>query len=140
MLLVIVIATPSIYVLSACTITVIGDGTPRSRLHHAKNVFVGEALEITDSTQDDVERGASPYAIRFRVEQYWKGVKTSELTVHSDLTGCGPFFQVGHKYLVYALGKTLEASPLGAKEVEKAGDDLQVLGQGKKLKEHQGKP
>src|SRR5262245_56867410 len=128
-LLLILVATPAASV-SACTIVVIGDGTPRSRLHHAKSVFVGEALEITDSMQDDLERGASRYAIRFKVEQDWKGVRTPELTVHSDLTGCGPNFQVGQKYLVYALGKTLEASPLGGREVEKAGDDLKVLGPG----------
>ena len=123
-----------------CTIEALGDDTPRSRLHYAKAVFVGEVVEIGSTPQAQQEQDASASAVRFRVERYWKGVKTKEMTVHSDLSGCGPSFTVGKKYLVYTRGKTLEASPLGAQELPNATEDLRLLGPGKLLKAEKARP
>jgi hypothetical protein len=114
-----------------CTIEALGDGTPRSRLHYAKAVFVGEVVEIGSTPRAQQEQCASALAVRFRVEQYWKGVNTKQITVHSDLTGCGPSFTVGKRYLVYARGSTLEAGPLAAQALQNAAADLRSLGPGK---------
>ena len=79
-------------------------------------VFLGEVLEISDSAvplfKGYKEAPKSSYAVRFRVIQYWKGPKGSEIVVHSDLGGlpCNQFaFKKGEKYLVYAEGKNLIA-------------------------------
>ena len=79
-------------------------------------VFIGEVIEISDSSvplfADYKPAPKSSYAVKFRVLEYWKGVKGSEITVHSDLGGfpCNQFaFSKGEKYLVYAEGKNLIA-------------------------------
>jgi hypothetical protein len=83
--------------------------------HHAKAVFVGEVLEVRESKQTDE---VTPYAVRFRVERYWKGVETNEITVHTDLHGCGPNLEVGNEYLVYAMSKQLETGCTRTRKIE----------------------
>jgi len=102
---------------------------------HAKVVFVGEVLEIANTPKQELEAGATQYAVRFRVDRYWKGVKASELIVHTDMTGCGPHFEIGQKYLVYAFGKTLETRFSRTKELGFADEDLRAIGPGKEFRE-----
>ncbi len=118
----------------ACTVEVIGDGSPRSMIHHARAVFAGEVLEITNTPQSEREMGVTPYSVRLRVNRYWKGVKTREVTVHTDMVGCGPHFEVGRTYLVYGFGKELETASSRTKELRFADDDLRVIGPGKEFK------
>jgi hypothetical protein len=77
-------------------------------------VFYGEVVDIWESDVplfDDQPKVGS-YAVKFKVIEYWKGVKGSETIVHSDLGGlsCHQFaFTKGKRYLVYAEGKNLIA-------------------------------
>jgi hypothetical protein len=103
-------------------------------MHRAKSVFVGEVVEIRKTSASDSEEGTSPFAVRLRVEKYWKGVKTIAVTVHVDLHGCGPAMKVGKKYLVFAMYKTLETACSGTKELAYADADLGALRPGKKYK------
>lgn len=119
-------------VAGACTIEIRGDGTPRSMLHHAKSVFTGEVLEIT-STPKEIE--ASSFAVRLRVNRFWKGVKTREVIVHTDMNSCGPHFDVGREYLVYGFGKELETRYSRTRELRFADEDLRAIGPGKELKQ-----
>src|SRR5215831_12003153 len=91
----------------SCTCEVFGDGSPRSEMHHAKAVFVGEVLEVRKATTAEQEDLFGPYIVRLRVERFWKGVKYGEILVETDLTGCGPHFKFGKKYLVYGMRKQL---------------------------------
>jgi hypothetical protein len=116
---------------SACTIEIRGDGSPGYMRRHAKVVFVGEVLEITDTPKAELELGANHYSVRLRVDRFWKGVKTREATVHTDMFGCGPRFEVGRKYLVYAFGEELETANTGTRELRYADKDLRAIGPGK---------
>jgi hypothetical protein len=104
----------------------------------AKAVFMGQVIEINQLTRREDRTGELfyPYAVKFKVEEYWKGVKTSEIIVLSDqgLLPChiGKFV-VGESYLVYAYGKKLLA-PINcdrSRSVGAASEDLQKLGNGK---------
>ena len=102
-------------------------------------VFVGQAVEIEQREYRADEPGGErlfPYAIKFKVERYWKGVKASEIVVSSD-QGLLPChlgrFVVGERYLVYAHGKHLLAT-LNCDRSRPAGDaaeDLRKLGKWK---------
>jgi hypothetical protein len=84
---------------------------PRKLFRDARVVFVGEVVDITDSTVP-LGKGFPPLssAVKFKISKYWKGVKGSEITVLSDLGGlpCHQFaFRKGETYFVYAFGKDL---------------------------------
>jgi hypothetical protein len=119
----------------ACTIEFRGDGSPGYMKSHAKTVFIGEALEITEMPKADLEIGASHYAVRLRVERYWKGVKTREVVVHTDMVGCGPQFEIGQKYLVCGFGRELETVNTGTRLLRYADKDLREIGLGKEFRE-----
>jgi hypothetical protein len=82
----------------ACTIEVTSH---RSDYRHARAVFVGEVLSVEE---DPAAQGSAKYVIHLRVEKRWKGPKTTELAIRSDLGRVcgGPRFATGQRYLVYA--------------------------------------
>ena len=93
-------------------------------------VFVGEVIEVKDA-------GGLKEA-RFRVEQSWKGVETEEVFVLATRTAESPRYQISERYLVFASlqnGKLLTGNCSRTKKVERAQEDLQQLGEGKKPKE-----
>jgi hypothetical protein len=102
--------------------------------HHAKAVFVGEVLEVRPATKAEREEYSNLYIVRMRVERYWKGIKSGEITVQTDMFGCGPKLEVGAKYLVYGMGKHLDTGCIGTRKVEYADKDLEALGPGKEYK------
>jgi hypothetical protein len=73
----------------------------RQEYRQARAVFVGTVISVADASYPSF-RG---YMVRFRVDKRWKGPSVPELNVRSDqgFRGCGPRFEVGEKYLVYAL-------------------------------------
>ncbi|SRR5713226_57696 len=117
----------------SCTCEIFGDGSPGSTKHHAKAVFIGEVLEVRASTKSEREEYSNFYIVRMRVERYWKGIKSGEVTVETDLTGCGPNLRVGEKYLVYAMGKRLNTSCTRTRKLVDAEKDLEALGRGKEF-------
>lgn len=73
----------------------------------ARAVFVGEVTEIVAPRTDNRKAPLADqlYAIKFKVEKYWKGVSSKEIIILSDQgrAGCfswGPFLK-GQKYVVY---------------------------------------
>ena len=73
----------------------------------ARAVFIGEVTEIVPPRSDNPKAplGDQLYAIKFKIEKAWKGVRSQEIVVLSDQgrAGClswGPFVK-GKKYLVY---------------------------------------
>jgi hypothetical protein len=98
----------------------------------SKAVFSGEALSITP--RDGL------FEVRFKVKRAWKNVNSPEIIVLTAIedSHCGFKFTAGREYLVYADGSTggnlstshcTRTAPL-----ENAGEDLKVLGKGKKVR------
>jgi hypothetical protein len=103
-------------------------------MRHARSVFVGEVLEVREATTSEREENSNAYIVRMRVERYWKGIKSGEINVETDMTGCGPYFRVGEKFLVYGMGKRLNTACSGTRKLERAEKDLEALGPGKAFK------
>ena len=115
----------------ACTIEIHGDGSPRSEMRRSKAVFIGEVLEVRQATQEEQQEYSNSYIARVRVTRYWKGIKSAEVTVETDMFGCGPNLQAGSVYLFYAVGKRWNVSGTRTRRLEHAEEDLKVLGPGK---------
>ena len=95
--------------------------------HHSAAVFVGEGLNI-----EGFEDGYFGIVVKFRVERYWKGVKTQEINIRMNYECCNsPHPEVGSKYLIYAVGKRLETVCTRTRLLEGADDDLRALGSAK---------
>ena len=83
------------------------------------------------------------YAVKFKVERYWKGVRNSEIVILTNLPlgDCGMLhFREGEKYLVYAFGKKQVAYGCRRnKRLEYASEDLRELGDGKLVESYKQK-
>lgn len=100
-----------------------GRGSPRQELRKSKAVFVGEVVGIEGGGR------GTPYFIKFRVEEHWKGVKGGMITVSVPGGLCGIHFEVNQKWLVYAYGKNLETDNCRRTRLATmASDDLRMLG------------
>ena len=84
---------------SACSCTNEPD-FPRAYTESAA-IFLGEVLEITSAEPEHIES----VWVSLRVEAYWKGDPPSSVRILTpfDPAVCGFPFQVGTRYLVYAL-------------------------------------
>jgi hypothetical protein len=118
----------------SCTCEIHGDGSPESSRRHAKALFIGEVLEVREATKGEREDSSNSFIVRMRVEGYWKGIKSREVNVETDMTGCGPYFRVGEKFLVYGMGRRLETACSGTRKLEYADKDLRILGKPKEWK------
>jgi hypothetical protein len=107
----------------------------KEMMREAKAVFVGEVIGFREATAEDSRNRSAPYVFRVRVDRYWKGVKTPEVSisaVRESLPGCcGEELKVGEKYLFYAVHKDLRTSCTRTRRLDRADEDLKVLGIGK---------
>lgn len=92
-------------------------------------VFTGKVIEIT----------RNPPQYRLRVERSWKDLlpdtRPKEILLTAYSADCEVPFEVGRTYLVYAyetVNNLTTNQCLENKEIEKAAEDLKVLGKGKK--------
>jgi len=111
-----------------------GMNGPKEMERRAKAVFVGEIIKLREATPEDERNHSSPYVFRVRVERYWKGVTTPEISI-SAMDGppgcCGIELKVGEKYLIYAVYKDLRIACTRTRPLESAAEDLKALGPGK---------
>ena len=109
---------------------------PSKKLRKAKVVFVGEAIEIGSNDKSSW----ATVSVKFKVERYWKGVKEQFVTVvgaPGAAGACGLPVEIGKKYLIYAFKMDedqLETSFCASRWLERAEEDLAVIGKGKELK------
>jgi hypothetical protein len=97
----------------------------------SKAVFSGTVVAI------DKKPGDLYVAVRFKIEESWKGTLSKEATVFTGQGGgdCGYKFEVGQRYLVYAY--RYNDTDLGTNICQRtanlieAAEDLKVLGKGK---------
>lgn len=99
----------------------------------SKAVFSGTVVVI------DKKPGDLYAAVRFKIEESWKGMSSKEATVFTGQGGgdCGYKFEVGQRYLVYAY--RYNDTDLGTNICQRtasliqAAEDLKVLGKGKSV-------
>ena len=134
MLLAAYLLSPSLADACECVCTKHWNTSPLAMKRHSSAVFVGEILEVRELTEAEKTSDPIGYAIRMRVERYWKGVETKEVVVRSRLGCCSPqMWDIGRKYLVYGVGKILATTCTRTMPLEDAKDDLQALGPAKTL-------
>src|SRR5262245_6983615 len=120
----------------ACHCSLPRTGKPFKQLiiearNKSKAVFSGTVVAI------DKKPGDLYMAVRFNVEESWKGTLSKEATVFTGQSGgdCGYKFEVGQRYLVYAY--RYNDADLGTNICQRtanlieAAEDLKVLGNGK---------
>ena len=112
----------------------------RQAFNRASSVFIGEVVDITDSSFQLIKGERYFVKVRFKVLQYWKGRGALEVIVHSEqgLLSCNLFqFQKGERYLVYASGQqsivftgSSRSAPLSWEGY--VSNELGMLGRGKR--------
>ena len=101
----------------------------------SKAVFSGTVVAI------DKKPGDLYVAVRFKIEESWKGMSNKEATVFTGQGGgdCGYKFEIGERYLVYAY--KYDVTDIGTNicqrtaSLRQAAGDLKVLGKGKSVSE-----
>ena len=109
---------------------------PTKELKKASAVFVGTVIDRRELTPaSGLTEGKYLFAVRFRVEHYWKGISSSEITIKTNipLGDCAYLnFEEGKKYLVYAFGKKRIAYGCRRnRRIEGAAQDIKELGKWK---------
>ena len=101
-------------------------GSPKEELQRADAVFVGEV--ISSKTENGYQ------IFEFKVERFWKGAITKAALVNSGSGYCRYRFNLGEKYIVYALGKASLSTSIctRTKSLNSASEDLKDLGEGKR--------
>ncbi|MGI8884737.1 MAG: hypothetical protein ACR2IA_10900 [Pyrinomonadaceae bacterium] len=102
------------------------------KLIQLQAIFSGEIVEINKipHTRD--------ISIKVKVEKIWKGVLFEELNVTTPESpgSCGVTFEIGKSYLIFSSlsdeGNLTTGLCLKNKELEKAENELKILGEGKK--------
>ncbi len=80
-------------------------GIAIEELNSSAIVFSGKVVDIKDENEDaDIQSSADLLAIKFQVNESWKGVEETEVTVFTprDSASCGFNFTLNEEYLVYA--------------------------------------
>lgn len=111
----------------------------------ASAVFSAKAIaeEYRPVKENDGSKSEEVRVVRFAVERWWKGSGDEEAVLYTAVTrlpdGTSRIwsedfrFQVGERYLIYAFGSEERLSTNGCSRtssLEKAGEDLQELGEG----------
>ena len=133
-LLLFAIGTPTPVYACTCFCKTRGLEDPIEMKREANLIFVGEVLEVRQATDEERRHHADFNLMRVRVERYWKGVKTKEVTISGmGVTAmcCNTRFEPNKKYLIYTVGKNYSTACTRTSLVEKAGEDLKALGPGK---------
>jgi len=61
-------------------------------------------LEVREATRAERKEYSNSFIVRMRVEGHGKGIESREVNGETDMTGCGPYFRLGEKFLVYGMG------------------------------------
>ena len=116
-------------------------GTVHESLEGSNAVFSGKVVEIVDKNEKKFNKSSADLlAVRFEVEETWKGVTQTQVIVYSarDSASCGFEFALNEEYLVYAkesngqLGVSLCSR---TNSLEAANADIIELGVGTKPSE-----
>lgn len=116
-------------------------GTVHESLEESNAVFSGKVVEIVDENEKKFNKSSADLlAVRFEVEETWKGVTQTQVIVYTarDSASCGFEFALNDEYLVYAkeIKGQLEVSLCSrTNSLEAANADIIELGVGTKPSE-----
>lgn len=82
-----------------------GPNTVEEEFEQSAAVFSGKVVEIEDKSKNMFNRSsADPIAVKFEVEETWKGINQTQITVYTAMSSvsCGYEFNLNSAYLVYA--------------------------------------
>ena len=102
----------------------------------ASSVFLGEVTAVSEPGRNrggGIARSGDRITVEFKVEESWKGRVYRKMFVGTEHARCGYAFQVGRRYLVYAVGApdSLAVHLCSGTDLEsRAADDLAALGEG----------
>lgn len=121
------------YSVFACSCPTIGgiDQELKWKLKELQAVFSGKVIEITKVPQ------SRDISVKIEVKEIWKGRISLEVNITTpDHPGaCGVLFEIGKSYLVFASrsdeGNLTTGLCLNNRELEKAAEELEILGKGK---------
>ena len=115
---------------------------------NATVVFLGKVVSSEyqkGAKYPDGHDAGEELTMRFRVERWWKGNLTPEVVLFTEqyqapdlsisVSTCAYQFKVGRRYIVYAGmidGRLRAVYCSRTSEAEKAGEDLRLLGRGRK--------
>lgn len=132
-------------------------GTPSvaEARRNASAVFLGKVVSSEYQKGAKYPNGkdaGEELTMRFRVERWWKGNPTSEVVLFTEqyqapdlsisISTCASQFEVGKRYIVYAGildGKLRAVYCSRTSEVEKAAEDLRLLGRGRRPRSKAGR-
>lgn len=130
----------------ACSCPTVGSAYPTAdngsnsliagQVRNAKVVFSGEVVGINKIPKTRL------LLVTIEVKEFWKEILPEEVTITTELGGCGYRFQVGGEYLVFANGSDdglTTGECLANKLLYKAAEELKVLGKGGKPQENKSK-
>nr|WP_236838635.1 hypothetical protein [Caldalkalibacillus salinus] len=101
-------------------------------------VFSGKTVDMFDKNENSSTlSSADPIAVKFEVEESWKGVNQSQVIVYTvrESASCGFEFELDQQYLVYAQERDgeLDVSLCSrTTHLSNAQEDIDELGQGDK--------
>ena len=106
----------------------VSDYLIEEQVRNAKVVFSGEVVGINKIPKTRM------LLVKIEVKESWKEILPKEITITTELGGCGYHFQVGCEYLIFANGSDNENLSTGEclrnKLLYKATEELQILGEG----------
>ena len=114
---------------------------PQEAIKNAEAVFAGKVLNIIRKQEGIVGTISYRDINLFEVQETWKGINQSQVIVNDNghEESCGFNFEKGKTYLVYTYKNKddgLDTSYCSrTAEISKAGEDLNLLGQGKGVDE-----
>lgn len=125
-------------------------GTPSvaEARRNALAVFSGKVIAAgyqKGAVHPDGKPAGEELTVRFQVERWWKGNLAREVVLFTEqyrapdfsisVSTCAYQFEVGKRYIVYAnffFGRLRAAYCSRTAEIERAGEDLKVLGRSKR--------
>ncbi|HLM60861.1 MAG TPA: hypothetical protein VK308_08660 [Pyrinomonadaceae bacterium] len=111
----------------------------KGRLKTSKAAFSGEVLKISQTSQRGNVTGLD-VTVKMRLKQVWKGQLAKQVIINTsdNSAACGYSFEAGKSYLVFAHSSNdkILATGLcsGNRPLETAGEELKILGKGRKPK------
>ncbi len=109
------------------------------KLKTLQAVFSGKVIEINKIPQ------SRDVSVKIEIKEIWKGLLSKEVNISTpdNPASCGVTFEIGKSYLVFASrsaeGKLTTGLCLNNKELYKAAEELQILGEGKKPQKKKSK-
>ncbi|MYL57218.1 hypothetical protein GLW20_06845 [Virgibacillus halodenitrificans] len=140
--LIIFIFLLSIYPTTSDACSCLEPGPPKEELKRSSAVFSGKVIKQIDENENNlIQSSADKIATILKVDKTWKGIKDTEVVVHTERSSasCGFEFNLNNSYLVYATKKDdkLHVSLCSrTTSLTEATEDLTELGDGQRPTNH----